>query len=327
MFFIIFTIIIGGILLFNTIFHRTKFNGENALGNLPGNLNNQGLFCEYLDKIYFSNPYDNGSLYVMNSNGTNPILLSFDQVTGINVYGNYIYYTRSNLKKTSNFSFLQFNTHSLCRLDLNGNNLKILDNSPVLSPALMGNYIYYHHYDTTDATTLYRIKIDGKEKEQLSKEPLNPSGISNNGLYYNNTISNLNMCRFDPTTKSKSTVYTGGSYFCVPYENYIYFLNCDKNYTLYRYNLTTNQAEAVTNERVDCYNIYGNYIYYQTASGDESGFYRCEKDGSNPTLIIDGVYTNINVTSKNVYFYKFGQDSPIYCIPTSGELKVTVFQP
>ena len=43
---------------------------EDTIGNTAGNLNNGGLFCEYDGKVYFSNAYDSGTLYVMNPDET-----------------------------------------------------------------------------------------------------------------------------------------------------------------------------------------------------------------------------------------------------------------
>lgn len=41
-----------------------------TVGNTAGNANNNGMFCEYNGTVYFSNPYDNGSLYSMKPDGT-----------------------------------------------------------------------------------------------------------------------------------------------------------------------------------------------------------------------------------------------------------------
>jgi len=49
------------------LLNRISYNDENTLGNTSSNLLNGGLFCEIDDKIYFANPYDDGHLYVMNS--------------------------------------------------------------------------------------------------------------------------------------------------------------------------------------------------------------------------------------------------------------------
>ena len=49
---------------------RTAPVPEGTLGNTAGNLNNRGLFCEYNGKVYFSNAYDDGTLYSMNPDET-----------------------------------------------------------------------------------------------------------------------------------------------------------------------------------------------------------------------------------------------------------------
>ena len=88
-------IIIG---LYIAYYFSTKIpNSPNeALGNTAGNLVSDGLFCESDGIIYFSNPYDLGRLYSMNSDCSNIQLVSSDCVSNINVYGDYIYYARNN---------------------------------------------------------------------------------------------------------------------------------------------------------------------------------------------------------------------------------------
>lgn len=319
-------LILVGLIVAAVFFNRTQFNPKDVLGNTPGNLNNKGLFCEYKNKIYFSNPYDNNALYVMDSDGSNAVFLNSDQVSGINVYGNYIFYARNNKDNKSNFSFIQINTRSLCRTNLAGKKLNILDSEPSQHPALIGNYLYYQHLDNS-TPWLYQVKIDGSEKKQLVKEPIIPAGISKNGLYYSKVIENLHIVHYNPITKNTSEICSENSYFIVPDEDFIYFINCNQNYTLCRYNITTKEVQQLTSERIDCFNICNNYIYYQTAEKNNYGLFRCEKDGSNPTLIKKGVFTNINVTSKMIFFQEFRQDLPIYCISTDGDLGVQTFTP
>ena len=62
----------AGVIAYNYVNSQFHYNPDNILGNTTGNLNNKGLFCEYNNKIYFSNPCDKGHLYVMNSDCTEP---------------------------------------------------------------------------------------------------------------------------------------------------------------------------------------------------------------------------------------------------------------
>ena len=85
----------AGVYIYSYI-NRFVYNDPNLAGNTAGNINNGGLFCEYNGYIYFSNPYDDGALYRMNSDCTNARKLSDDHVAYINVDGNHIYYVRNN---------------------------------------------------------------------------------------------------------------------------------------------------------------------------------------------------------------------------------------
>ena len=108
-------------LTFSYFSTRFKYNSKTAVGNTAGNLNNKGRFCEYDGKIYFANPYDDGHLYVMNSDCSNARALNTDSVYYINVCGNYIYYVRNNLSsaKENSFTGQMFGVY---RTDLDGQN-------------------------------------------------------------------------------------------------------------------------------------------------------------------------------------------------------------
>ena len=71
---------------------RVKFNDGTAVGNTAGNLNNNGLFCEWNGTVFFSNPYDQGCLYSMSPNETNFQKLTTASVSSINADDNYVYY-------------------------------------------------------------------------------------------------------------------------------------------------------------------------------------------------------------------------------------------
>ena len=77
---IVAVIALAGGLTFSYFSTRFKYNSKTAVGNTAGNLNNKGRFCEYDGKIYFANPYDDGRLYVMNSDCSNARALNTDSV-------------------------------------------------------------------------------------------------------------------------------------------------------------------------------------------------------------------------------------------------------
>ena len=156
-----------GVYKFVSIPKETIMNNGYVNGNTAGNLYNGGAFCEYNGTIYFSNPSDAYKLYSMDSDGTNLKKLANDIPTYINADENYVYYIRNNPRGSLDFNYVAFYQNALVRIDHDGNNLVILDQEPCLYASLLGNYIYYLHYSTDDASTLYKVRIDGAEQKQV----------------------------------------------------------------------------------------------------------------------------------------------------------------
>ena len=323
---IIFIIIIT-VFLLNYFFKRTSYNDSGVNGNTPGNLNNKGLFCEYKGKVYFSNPYDNNYLYVMNPDGSDVRLLKDDSVNCINVYGKYIYYLMDGQDSDDLFASFNYNIYSLCRINLNGKNKIALDGNPCLQASLSGNYLYYLHYDKETATTLYRVKIDGKEKEMINANPYNTACTIGDKFYCNDFDKNPRVIEYNTSTNEISTFYNGNCYNCILDNNYLYFMDCDKNYSLARVYLPTGKKDTLVNKRIDAYNIAGDYIYYQTNDGDNSALCRVKTDGSNVETVKKVIFTDINVTSEYVYFKDFNDQSFFYMTPSKGNINVSIFKP
>lgn len=86
---------------------------------------------------------------------------------------------------------------------------------------------------------------------------------------------------------------------------------------------------TLSSERIETFNLYGEYIYYQTI--DESGandytFKRIRTDGAGEEILRSGVVKDIQITSTYVYFRDFNSNVPIYQIPTNGGGSVQIFQ-
>ncbi len=190
-------------------FHtKTRFNDTYVNGNTAGNLYNGGMFCEYDGTVYFANPDDNYRLYSMSLNGDDVKKLSNDTATFINADEHYIYYARNNKAENSDFSFLRWNNNSLCRINRkNGKGRVILDPEPSMYASLLGNYMYYLHYDKDTATTMYRVKIDGKEKEQVKDQPYYTCSANGNYLYYNGLENDRHIYSMNAETKSSNQIF------------------------------------------------------------------------------------------------------------------------
>ena len=315
---------IASIVLYN-FSKKTTFNLGNVSGNTAGNLYNNGLFCEYNNKIYFSNSYDHGNLYVMNSDGTNIHKLYDDTISYINIAGKYIYYARNNLNEETKASVFRINLFGVYRLNLDGTHLLDLNNEACGAVSLGNNKVFYQHYDGKTALSLRSISIDGKKSESIDFSAINPSCINNGYMFYNNVANNFNLSKMNIEDKTTQTIYDGKCWHPIFDNSYVYFMDIDNNYSLARLNLNTNEKEVLGTGRIDTYNLYGDYIYYQVNDANNPCLCRMKKDGTNAQKIIDGNFCNINITSNYVFFNQFGNDVPIYKVATTGELNVTRF--
>lgn len=305
---------------------RTIMNTSFVNGNLPGNLYNEGQFCEIDGVVYFSNPNDNGYLYSMNPDGTNREFVFKDVPRYINADENYIYYVRDNSNEVSQFSFLHVNEYSLCRLTRKHHKLKILDSASSLYLSLSGNYLYYLRYSRNNATNMYRIGIDGKGKEMLDATPYYTCSANNEYLYFTGLDYDHNIYQYNTDTGDKRTLLNGNYWMPEITDPAVYFINNEDNYSLCKLDFTTGEITKIYNQPIETYVVYNNWIYFTRSSMSSEGPALCRMtiDGDNPETLIEGNYKNLNVTSYYVYFKEF-DDSATYRIPTEGVASISIF--
>ncbi len=316
---IILGIVIGIIIKENA--NEVKMNEQYVNGNTAGNLYNGGLFCESNGVIFFSNPSDNGRLYSMDSNGSNLTKLSNDVATFINADENYVYYVKNEIGGELDYSFSDFNTTALYRIDRNGENPVILDGEPTLYAALLGNYIYYLHYDQdADTSFLYQVRIDGEEQRKVMNEAVYTCNTDEQYFYYNGMSRNGYIHRFDTSTNNSTVIYEGNAFQPIVKDGVdVYYIDGDSNYTIAHTNLEFNNPRYITEDSVDAYNVHGSTIYYQRYAEGDSALCMVKNDGSENTVIKKGDYCDIHVTSYFVFFRDFHSGQMYYFLRSNPE--------
>lgn len=308
---------------------KTVFNDSYVNGNSSGNLYNSGLFCESGDKIFFANPSDHDRLYSMDTDGTNLKKLSDDVASYINADERYIYYVRNNLggNANSDFSFLSFNTDSLCRIGRDGGDTAVvLESEPSLYASLVGNYVYYLRYTEGSGTELYKVKIDGSGQKRVNENPYFTASALGQYLYYNGLEKDHFIRRLDTATDEDGIVLDGNCWMpSVTDDSTVYYMDCDHNYRLTRADLSTKETFPLSDDRIDCYNVYGDTVYFQRNDGENSAFCRMNTDGSSYEVLLSGDYTAINVAGGFVYVKDF-YSNIMYRIPLTGS-EAEIFQP
>ncbi len=312
---------------------KTKENEGFVNGNTPGNLYNEGLICEYDGIIYFANPSDGDRLYSMDTSGRNLTKLSDDIVSYINADENYLYYVRNNIGGGGVFSFLNINTNSLCRMDRTSGrgreSVLVLDPDPSLYASLVGNYVYYLHYDKETATTLYKVKIDGEEKQKVSDSPFFTCCAIGQYIYFNGTDIDHYIWRMDTAAEDVTGMLYGGNCWMPTLTEDLsaaYFMDCDTHYKLARVDLKTEEKVLLTEDRLDWYNVCGDYIYYQKSDREHPAICRMRLDGSDVEVLMEGNFRNICAASSFVTFreYRFGD---AYYIENKEGAEVKPFDP
>lgn len=307
---------------------ETKMNQGYINGNTAGNLYNGGLFCEYNGVIYFSNPNDNGKLYSMDSNGQNLKKISDDNATYINVDDNYIYYIRNNSDPSLNFGFVAFHRNALVRIDHDGEHLLLLDTEPSLYASLIGNYIYYVHYDTNDASTLYKVRIDGEEQQKVMDEAVFTCNADGQFFYYNGMSTDGSIHRYDTVSDTSAIIYSGNCFQPIVKDGVdVYYIDGNTDCSIVHTNINFDNPTYITRDSVDSYNVHGSYIYYQRfEENGESGLCMIKNDGTEYQLLRKGDYCDIHVTSYFVFFRDY-HTREMYYFPRSNPSLIEKFNP
>lgn len=320
----------GGIYIYRQ--GKTHYNSnKSANGNTPGNLYNGGLYTETEDKVYFSNPLDNGCLYEMNPEQTSAKKLSAETVYSLNAYGDYIYYSKNNLNDSNSTSILRGSVLGAARCDLDGKGTISLNDEYTGTLVLVGNDVYYESYtndQTTDSTlcSIYKNSIDGEDASLYSDDALSLACTVGSTLYYVNTENNHNLYSMNFKTQSPSLLVEGNCWMpVVTKQGELYYLDLDNNYSLVKSSVNNPQNKTVlANGMISSYNVSDTYIYFQLDDGSNSKLCRIRKDAATDEyeVVQEGSFENINVTSRYVYFNEFGNTAMTYRTSTDGPVSV-----
>lgn len=303
---------------------RTPMNPSGTVGNTAGNLNNGGLFCESGGRVYFSNAADHGCLYSMNPDETDVKLLNQMKIRNILAGGKYLYFFQTESAPDSGLAAIQ-GMRSFCRSRLDGKDVTTVTRDLVVTGQLVDNYLYLLT-SKPKSVSFYKLKLDKSEQVELADHTINPACARDGVIYYNGTLEDHYLYTLNTANDSSSVLWRGNLWYPALDGEYIYYLDVAENYRLCRYSLDRNEVQVLTNDRVDCFNVGNGYIYYQKNDRRSPQLKCMMLDGSGSQVIAEGNFTNINMTSRYVYFQSFGDDTVTYHTPL-GSSAYSVFAP
>lgn len=306
--------------------NRPRTNPSNTLGNTSSNLYNGGTFCQHGDKVFFANSMDNDSLYVMNLDESKPKKIVSNSVLSINADDEWIYYSLSGASSGTGLGYVR-KSAGMYGCNYNGTKTLCYTQNPVATLTLYGNNIFYQNYIKSEGTSLYSITINKTGNHQVNTDMINPSCFVNGYMYYSGVSNDHYLYVMDPVTETTSSIYDSDIYLPVYHtDGWIYYLNPSEKYTLHRINPGTGEDNLISSDRIDFFNIWNGYIYYQVSYGNTPALHRVNSDGSDNIIIAEGVYNNIQTTDAYMYFRSYEDQSTTYHIK-HGSTQPELFSP
>lgn len=305
-------------------------NDPNVAGNTTGNIYNGGYFVESNSTVYFANPYDNGNIYVMDSDQQNIHRLFGGNNSFLNIAGNYLYCYSASSGAQNDLGYV-LNGRGLYRSRIDGKKTYSLTKCETDSMILVGNHLYYTVFEDDSKNkdqaivTVHSVTTGNEDEKTVINEHVKIGGYNSGILYYNGMDNDHYLHGYNIASGTSSDIFNESVYLPTVYNGYIYYLDLNDHYHLKRYSLSDESIEVIVDERVDLYNLYGDIIYYQNCNPDDYALKRVYTDGTGLEVVANGVYKNICATSSYVYFTEFNNELPLYCTPTYGPVNVTTF--
>ncbi len=298
-------LILTGLFVILRLSGRVRMNPAGTVGNTGGNLNNGGLFCEYDGKVYFSNPQDGGSLCVMDPDEGNVRRLKAVNARNILAGGDYLYYYQQGTSDEKNAALGQLpGSRSFQRCRQNGSGAATLTTDFVITGQLVDNYLYLLT-TSPGSVSFYKLKIDKSEKVDLADYEINPACAVDGIIYYNGTGHNHYLYALNTANDTTSEFWRGNLWYPVREGDYVYYLDVAEHYRLCRYSILQDTIQVLTEDRVDCFNVGNGYVYYQKNSAERPQLKYMSSEGGESYVLAEGNYTEINMTSRYVYFREF----------------------
>ena len=301
-------LIIAALVIVNYFQQRVPENPGNTLGNTSGNLQNGGLFCEHNGKIYFSNPEDEGRLYVMDEDLSVLDCLSDDTAMQINAAGNFLYYSRRNdTRDKDNGSIFVFKNVGLYRMTLEGKRPKTIYDNAVGYSLLSGNHLFYQHYSDEKRTECYRTNITGKESAKIHNDLILPAVSRDNRIFYTGVSEDHFIHSMNYDGGDDKVIFEGNCANLISGDDKFYFLDLDNDYGISCVNADGSGYTQLVSEFVSSFNLSadGRTLYYQVDGGSHNGIYSFDLDTETQTLIARGDYNSIHTTSQYVFYKDF----------------------
>ena len=277
---------------------------SNTIGNTAANLYLEGNVSAQGNWIYFLT--DHGEIYKYSIKTKEKTRLYSHPSVGwglrqINVVGEWVYFYASN--------------EGIFKVRIDGTGAqKIIDNQGLfMYMCVADGYIYYNSdYSEDSGYRLYRMKIDGSNREKTADEHCNYINITGDYIYYNSEYSDTTKAGFyrmkrDGTERTLlASAFYNSLYI---YGNDAYISNGQM--VLCKSNISgITQLTSLNIKGIHRINALGDWIYFV----DGSDIYRVKTDGTEKT----------KVSAMTAYGYYIAGD---WIVVEGGRFEITIMKP
>lgn len=291
-----------------------KDNGLNIRGNTVGNLSNAGKVAMQGDSIYYN---EQDKLYRKDLNtGSKQMLYEKHQASAdfINVVGDWVYFT----------------SQGIYRIRIDGTNLEKLNDNRSSNLSVINGWIYYlNHgldYRGEDGTILfkdrglYRMRIDGTEKQLITKDFATYVNVVDNYIYYSNYSDNDRLYRVSIDGTEIEKLNDERSIYINVIDGWVYYNNMEGEDAFFRIRIDGSDRQVISGVRPAYINISNGWVYYANTF-DYHKLYRCRIDGSEVQKLSDEWAHMIWVFGDNLFYKSRYDDFDLYQISIDGSGK------
>ena len=267
-------------------------------------VNNCGNCAIQGEKLYYSNSYDNGILYSMNTNGSDNRKLNNDWTPWFYVSGDRIYYQNGK----DGMKIYVMNTDGSGQQKLND------DDSGNIN--VIGDRIYYSNTD--NGFMLYSMNTDGSDRKKLNGDSPLYMNVVGDRIYYSGELSGIKgiySVKTDGTDRIKLT--DDSPYLMFVADSWIYYNNENDGSKLYAVKTDGSDRHKLNDDYALSVNVVDNRIYYK--NGNEEKIYSINTEGGDRKLLSDDGAEWLVVGDSRIYYTITGAN--IYSMNIDGSDK------
>lgn len=264
-----------------------------------------GMYYSYFIDSQVNELHEKRGVYKAKSGGTSAVKISDKPAAYLNLYNNYIYY-------------INFDDRKIYRMKKDGSDNKKISDEVVFSLLVDRGYIYYRDKAAEEeGSTLFRMKLDGSKKVEVTKDALSYN-IIDNYIYYSSRASLGEVYRIKTDGSNKTKICKINGVLKYIKDDYIYYSMAQENITdaaQFMYNTTylnkvkldgTNSTKLTSEPVYSFYVDKNNIVYFEQFDNQNRditiNLYKVNSDGQGKTKLAEKISSFFYISNDQVYY-------------------------